>query len=1000
MQEIKSYIKQLVLEGGEMANRTALENLLNIINNSLTTNCNIVQDPRSQNNTSDQIDFIISHENNEIAFIETKKILESNQKKVLDINKIIDGEQINRYKKHKLPIILTNYIDFIFIDGDIVSEKVSIAKVVDYKIKIDKSFIGNYQTVYNFIIQLFNSSPAPITKVSSLANRLALASQKLKLDIAIQLEDETSSIYGVYKEFINLIGDTTLDDFASTYAETIAYGLLMIRLQNEENVSKESLIMYDSLGVIQNLAMAILNCGKDIEYTINNIITIINLIDKMSIQKELEFSVGNDKDPYIYLYEDFLQIYDIEQKQKRGVYYTPLPVVDYIIRSIDYCLKEKLSVRKGLKDSRIKILDFASGTGTFILEAIRLVLKNESLESQKTLIKEHIIPNFYAFEYLMAPYAVAHLKIRNYLYNIIGEQVSPQILLTNTLHNTEFTETPSMLTSLMEEGKTVRRVKDKEKIIAIIGNPPYSGHSANKDIHITNWDGEIKDSYTWGDNKKLDEKNPKWLNDDYVKFIRFAQWKITQVDKGVIGLITNHGFLDNPTFRGMRESLMKSFDEMYFLDLHGNSKKKEKTPTGEKDENIFPIEQGTAILILIKNSDLNKNIYSSDIWGLKEDKFNFLKSHDITNTDWNNIKPVSKIKYLFKEVKMNKKYSLLLKLEDIFKKNSTGLLSKRDHFAIAFSKEEIENRLKDFIDKNLSNEFIADKYKLKDTRDWKLDKSRENAMLMTEEQKQKLIQPIDYRIFDKRWTVHNKIWQEFNVTLSFHMKNRNIALLSTKQYLYSDTCAFISNNLVDINTHVSRGGTSFFPLYLYDSKSFIDEPISNIKESALKEIESFYKKEISDENIFYYIYGVLHHPTYRKDFGDLLRIDFPQIPFVENYDLFLKYSDLGEKLSKCHLLESFADNLVKHNSKGDIKVVKISYSAETESLYYNDTAYFAPVPEYLWDLQIGGYQVLKSWLESRKGRVLSIQESQKFEDIVCALIKAEDIIQNIGVLEL
>ena len=998
MQEIKSYIKQLVLEGGEMANRSALENLLNIINNSLTTNCNIVQDPRSQNNTSDQIDFIISHENNEIAFIETKRVLESNQKKVVDISKRIDGEQINRYKKHKLPIILTNYIDFIFIDGDIISEKVSIAKVVDDKIKTDKSFIENYQTVYNFIIQLFNSSPAPITKVSSLANRLALASQKLKLDIAIQLEDETSSIYGVYKEFINFIGDTNLDDFASTYAETIAYGLLMIRLQNEEHVSKKSLIMYDSLGVIQNLAMAILNCGKDIEYTINNIIDIINLIDKVSIQKELEFSVGNDKDPYIYLYEDFLQIYDIKQKQKRGVYYTPLPVVDYIIRSIDYCLKEKLSVRKGLKDSRIKILDFASGTGTFILEAIRLVLKNENLESQKTLIKEHIIPNFYAFEYLMAPYAVAHLKIRNYLYNIIGEQVSPQILLTNTLHNTEFTETASMLSSLMEEGKTVRRVKDKEKIIAIIGNPPYSGHSANTEIHITNWDGEIKDSYMRCDNDELYEKNPKWLNDDYVKFIRFAQWKISQVDKGVIGLITNHGFLDNPTFRGMRESLMKSFDEMYFLDLHGNSKRKEKTPTGEKDENIFSIQQGTAILILIKNPELKKNIYSGDIWGLKEDKFDFLKNHDITNTDWNNIKPVSKTKYLFKEVKSHKEYELLIKLKDIFNQSAVGAGTYRDHFAIAFTKEEIESRLEDFCNRKLSDEQIADKYKLKDTRDWKLNKSREKAMFMTEEQKQKLIQPVDYRIFDKRWTVYNKIFLEFPRQLVSNMLKKNIAIISAKQQLKNQHCLFITEDLLDLN--LVKGGAYLFPLWVYDSESFIDEPITNIKIEALKEINNFYKKEISDEELFYYIYGVLHHSGYREDFNDTLRIDFPQIPFVENYDLFLKYSDLGEKLSKCHLLESFADNLVKHNSKGDTKVVKISYSAETESIYYNDTAYFSPVAEYLWGLQIGGYQVLKSWLESRKGRVLSIQESQKFEDIISALIKAEDIIQNIGILEL
>jgi len=1004
MNQITEYIKQLTLGGTEMANRTVFENLLKEINNILEVDCDIVQDVRSQNNSNDQIDFIISYGGNEIAFVETKRLLENGKK--FDITKIIDSQQVQKYKKHSLPIILTNYIDFIFINGDIVSEITSIAKIEKDKIKTDKSFEDSYHIIYSWIVELFNSSPAPIGKVSSLASRLALASQKLRTDIFERLQDQSTSIYGTYTEFTNLIGTTSLEDFASSYAETIAYGLLMIRLQTGKEVTKESLLVYKSLGIIQNLAMAIINCDKQIEKTISYITTIVNLIDQEAIQKELAFSVGNDKDPYIYLYEDFLQIYDFEQKKKRGVYYTPLPVVGYIIRSVDWCLREKLTIRKGLKDSRVKILDFAAGTGTFLLEAIRFVLKDEDDNEQKLLIKDHILKNFYAFEYLMAPYAVAHLKIRNYLTSITDDEVLPKILLTNTLHNTDSMHIPSMLTSLMEEGKKAHHIKNKENIIAIIGNPPYSGHSANTDTHITKWDSDIKDSYMMCDNKPLGEKNPKWLNDDYVKFIRFAQWKISQVDKGVVGLITNHGFLDNPTFQGMRQSLMNSFDEMYLLDLHGNSKRKEKTPDGGKDENIFPIQQGVAILILVKNPSLEKKIYSGDLYGMQKEKFNFLENHDITNTEWQDIQPTSVTKYLFKEVKMNKSYPLLLGLKEIFNQSSVGIVTSRDHFAIAFTREEIENRLADFVNPNLSNTYIANKYSLKDTSDFKIDEVRLHFIGKDPKEFAQYIMPINYRTFDTRYILnHSAIIERNRKNIMKHMLKKNIGLITVKSLSSSSfQHVFISNTIIE-SCYISNKTKEInyiFPLYTYN-ELYNNEVTSNIYPEALKQISELYKESIkmeqlSPEQVFYYIYALLHHPSYREDFADLLRIDFPRIPFVEEYSLFLQYSKLGEELTKCHLLENFADHPVKHHSNNNTTVTGANYS--DNKIYYNKDSYFDNIPQSLWNLHIGGYQVLKSWLDSRKTRTLSLEEIQKFEDIVCALIKAEEIVQNIADLEL
>lgn len=1012
MKVIQNYIKKLTLSGSEMANRTAFENMLNDINNALDVNCTIIQDIRSQNNSNDQVDFIISYNNNEIAFVETKRIIENS--KVIDISKLLESTQIEKYKKHNIPILFTNYIDFIFIDRDYTSDAISIARVENNKIKTDKNYEESYNIVYSWIVQLFNSSPAPIGKVSILAQRLALATQLLRTDIHHRLESTAdNSIKGAYTEFQNQIGLTNIKDFASSYAETIAYGLLMIRLSNNKAITKNDLISQKPIGIIQNLSIAILDCDTQIEHTIDIIISIVNLIDADSIQKELAFSVGNDKDPYIYLYEDFLQIYDIEQKKERGVYYTPLPVVDYIIRSVDICLKEKLAIRKGLKDSRIKILDFATGTGTFILEAIRSVLNNEDQETQTQYINEHILKNFYAFEYLMAPYAVAHLKIGNYLSSITGEKAHPQILLTNTLHNSESQQIPTMLRSLQEEGKKANDVKNKEEILAIIGNPPYSGHSANKDTHIKNWDMDIKDSYMKCDDKPLGEQNPKWLNDDYVKFIRFAQWKISQVDKGIIALITNHGFLDNPTFRGMRQSLMRSFDEMYFLDLHGNSKRKEKSPDGSKDENVFPIQQGVAILILLKNPALSKKINVQDVYGLKKDKFAYLDNHDINSTEWKEITPTQDVKYLFKDITKPKNKNFRLGVDDIFNESSVGIVTSKDHFAIAYSKEDLKTRIKDLADKNISNHEFAQKHDLTNMTDTNIKKMRDPFIQSNDlSEFDKCIQIIDYRLFDKRYILYYpSVLERDRKNIMRHMFKPNLGIIVTPQQLYGDTCSFCCQNILDANHTVRRGGSILFPLYLYpdvhkkqrknQADLFIDQDItkvSNIKKEALEQIQNLYQgKEISSEGLFYYIYAILHHPEYRKDFADLLRIDFPEIPFIGDYDTFNKLSKLGEELTKCHLLQRFADHPIKHHGTNQ-QVLEATYN--NQKLYYNKESHFDNVPQSIWNLHIGGYQVLKSWINSRNGRLLTLDEIQKFEDIVCALIKAEDIVKEIADLEL
>ncbi|MGL5254312.1 MAG: type ISP restriction/modification enzyme [Brevinema sp.] len=993
---VARYVSFLKLEGDEMANRTAFENMLKEVNQELRVSCMIIQDTSSDENKSNRIDFIIKNDNAEIAYVETKKIHVSHN----ELEKLLSSDQINRYRKHGHPLLFTNYIDFFLIDGDYISPLTSIARIEGNKIKSTKEQKDTeYGVLLNHLTHLFNSAPAPIVTVSSLARRLVFGTQQLRECIRVELDNVESPIAKAYENFKNLIGNMNKHDFASAYAETIAYGLIMIRLRyNKEKITLDNLLTKATLPIMSDLTFAIRNSEKSIQHTIDTILRLVNLIDCDAIQKELSYKMGNDKDPYIYLYEDFIQAYDPDIRKSRGVYYTPLPVVKYIVQAVDSVLKSKLGIRKGMKDNSVKLLDFAAGTGTFLLEAIRLVLEGESSSAQTQLVNEHILKNFYAFEYLMAPYAVAHLKTAQTLFELTNIYASPQIFLTNTLHNFEPPNySNTILVELEKEGKKAHAVKNNEKILAIIGNPPYKGHSANTDVHV-NWrDQAMGDSYFTYDGKPLDETNSKWLNDDYVKFIRFAQWKINQVDKGVVGLVTNHGFLDNPTFRGMRQSLMNTFDECYFLDLHGNSTRKEKAPDGSKDENVFPIKQGVAILIMIKNKDLPKKVYSGDLYGLQQDKFAWLENNTLESTPWVDIVPEIKSKYLFKHMDKTaemifQKYPFILPLKEIFSKSGVGIVTSRDHFAIAFTKEEIEKRLEDFCNPEISDEEIAYEYQLKDTNDWKLKNSRKSVSLLSEEERIQKIMSIDYRPFDSRWTFYDSSLLERPRTLVKNMLHKNIGLISNSATLKGNSHTFITKNILDF--HIAGSSSYIFPLYLYENSMFPDEPVPNIQPSALKALAEYYGQTPTPEQLLFYIYAVLHHPTYRVDFTDLLRIDFPQVPFTKSWDNFKKLSSLGEELSKAHLLESFGTHQCKHNPDGGLKVEAPRY--ENRRLYYNSASYFDNVPQTVWELEIGGYKVLKEWLASRQGRDITLEESQKMEDIICSLVFAEEIINKIA----
>ena len=513
----------------------------------------------------------------------------------------------------------------------------------------------------------------------------------------------------------------------------------------------------------------------------------------------------------------------------------------------------------------------------------------------------------------------------------------------------------------------------------------------------------------------MDEKNPKWLQDDYVKFIRFAQWKIDQAGEGILGYITNHSYLDNPTFRGMRRSLMKSFNEIYMLDLHGNNLKKEKCPDGSKDQNVFDIRQGVAIAIFIKKRGKRKdcNLYHSDLWGLRDDKYNWLQTNDLQTTKWEKLTPKSEF-YLFipRDETLFERYENSPKITEIFPINSVGIVTSRDDFIIDTDKEALKRRIRMFCDVKIPDELIAEPYKLKDKANWKLKASREK--LRNDKDWENSFVKILYRPFDIRWIFyHDVLVERSRKNVMQHMTlEDNLSLCFMRQVSLEEKYShvFISQHIVDNRTFLSsKGIIQQAPLYIYSDPAQkglftnLEGSIgkkANIDKNLCVRLKEVFNNEIRPEDIFYYMYAVLYSNIYRAKYAEFLRIDFPRIPFTKDYGLFNKMAELGKRLVHLHLLQSpeIDAPLVKSQGKGDNVVEQLKYDAKDQRVYYNPTQYFEGVTGEIWEYQIGGYQVCNKWLKDRKGKRLSAGDIRHYCRICNALQKTIEIQKEIDTI--
>ena len=963
-------------------------------------------------------DIVIKQQDFPIGYIEVKL-----PEDTLDKEKF--KEQFERYRNSLENIIFTNLKNWELWQWNSKGKPVKQKEIIFDYIKPD-----NFDTL-NEILDLFLIYQSyPIKTPKQLAFVLAKKTKLLSTTVEELLEDYEplqKTKDGFEK---TLLPNLTDHDFANLFAETFSYSLFIAAVYHHENFLMREFTLTtavdyipSTIPVLNDMYRLVMNATRLIPELKESVDIIIRQLEYSFLEYIIpKFKISkSEDDPILYFYEPFLKEYDKETRKNRAVYLTPKPVINFIIRSIDHILQTDFKLENGLMNENVKVLDPATGTGAFLIKAIELIkekidkkfgklhLEQEQFNKEVT---EHILENFFAFEFMVASYAIAHFKmnltLKNLGFDLEKNSKRFKIFLANTLDNPE--KEPMSLFGfdfITKESEAAQNVKQNENIIAIFGNPPYKGSSVNpseeliyrkkgekyiydfkpvfdkngcliklnpkskkrnKDgfVKQRNWIGTQIEYYKYADGKKLDERNPKWLQDDYVKFIRFAQNRIDFFKRGVIGYIVNHSFLDNPTFRYMRKSLLDSFDKIYIVNLHGSSNEKETTFDGSKDENVFKIKQGVCIIIMVKLEEPQNEcyIYYKDKFGTKKEKEEFLNRFDLSKFEkigFDELKPNSDMYYFIpRETELEDEYKKFWSVKDIFQLSSIGILTADDPIFI----NKTKNKLKENIEK---------KYNIFD---------------------ENLINIIFYHPFDIRFIYYDlKLIERARYRIMQHMLKENFALNLARQSAVNKwTLVNVSNRITDncflSNRTKERG--NLFPLYLYTEKEdhlFTEEKEVNFTEDFKKYWKSELK-EFSEEDIFYYIYALLYSNNFRKRYNEFLKTDFPRIDFNFIKTREKELINYGKQLVDLHLMKAEILNKQEEwdlSVNGEERTIKYKLKADIykdNKIYLNPNCYIGSVDEDVFNFMIGGYKVLEKFITDHKGDTLEIDELMHYLKVI------------------
>lgn len=952
-----------------------------------------------------------------IGYIEAKYI-------GLDLKATEKSNQLKRYLT--LPnLILTDFLEFRWYAEGKMIKKSCIGALINNKIKVDAN--GIQETILLFG-EFLNYRGKLADTPKELAQHMARLAHFIREEIVTALASTSPgsllSQLSAFRE--SLIPNLNEVKFADMYAQTITYGLFAGRCSDPTNTSfsrlqAAELIPKTNTFLRKTFQHIAVDLDKRVAFWVDELVELLLLSDIDAILKDFGKSI-TVKDPIVHFYETFLAEYDPKLKKSRGVYFTPEPVVSYIVSSINCLLKTRFNKPQGLADNSVFILDPAVGTATFLYTVIREIFESQQKAGQQgywdNYVSQNLLKRIFGFELLMAPYAVAHLKL-GLLLKETGYKFQTDerlgVYLTNTLE--ESFKKPEQLSGfnqyIVEEANAAAEVKKDKSVMVVLGNPPYSISSVNR----SEWINRLIDDYKAG----LDEKKLN-LDDDYIKFIRFAQWRIEQTGYGILGFITNNSYLDGLTHRRMRESLLKSFSNIYILNLHGDSRRGEQSPDNTKDKNVFDIQQGVAIGIFVKEpgDSMETLIHYNDIWGLREKKYRELSEADIDSFSWQQFTPEPPY-FLFiksKSTTEKKEYDNCWSIKHIFTVNNDGIQTKRDNLTIHFTEQELLSTVQDV--KNMDADTLRQKYSLpEDGRDWTVDWAKHDITY-----NQGVSSPIAYRPFDNRYTYYTGKSRGFlgypRAIISDHLVTKRTIALATNRFVKLNhiTHFFVARSLVD--THFLETANSCLnisPLYLCSSNQLnigegrqanlsinFTNTISDIlKLKFMDEGKGDFNETFGAEDIFNYMYAIFYSPTYRIRYAEFLKMEFPRLPLTSDKALFKALADKGDQLVALHLMESpILDaeyQRIGYPVNGSHFVEKVTYTEKTMRVYINKEQYFEGVEPGVWNFEIGGYQVCDKWLKYRKNRPpLNPNDINHFQKMVIALRKTTRLMTEIDTL--
>jgi predicted helicase len=997
------------------------------------------------------------------------------------------GGQFKRYKAGLPNWILTDYLRFDWFVGGEFRKGATLAKLSpDGKLKIEP---GGGLAVEHLLLAMMEPDVATVESAKELARRMAGITHILREMIDNSYKAGSHAVVEWLSQWLESFRETLLPElkegeFADMFAQTLAYGLFAARIQTSKTAVSFSraealLAVPKSNPFLRKVFSELVGADmpKDFDWAVDDLVRLLERADIGKILADFGHETGQN-DPIVHFYETFLAAYDPKLREKRGVYYTPEPVVKYIVKSVDGLLKSHFGKPKGLADEKTLILDPAVGTATFLYFVVEQI--RESMKGQEGAwpgyVRDHLLHRIFGFELLMAPYAVAHLKLGLQLEHLkysFGDTERLGIYLTNTLEEAAKKSEQLMAKAISDEANAAAEIKRERPILVVLGNPPYKGISANSNERLrqvekggTYWVykkgarreqstrvakvakrsqmvkeltfiGELMDTYKWIDGSLIKEQK-SWLNNDYAKFIRFAQWRLEKTGDGILAFITDNSYLDKTSFRAMRWNLMESFSEIFILNLHGRSKPAEAGPNGSGNENVFDIQQGVAILLAVRKPGHkgSATVRYADLWGTREEKYEFLSTRSCVGTDWQVLSPSSPL-YLFEpnvnlgdaakdaESKLAAtEWNGYFPLDDAFRVTTSGFTTARDYFLMSTDRAELKGRIDSLASPELSDEDIretyfkgkgADKYPDGDSRGWKLAKAR--AALRSDTDRPQRIRTALYRPFND-WFVY---WADYMVDwprtdVMKHLDQSNWAILYSRNVEIGRAEHFFCTDKIAGHHSVSVKEVNYIaPLYLYEagdsgnlemfgtkrpniSRRFLDACALRL---GLKQEDEFgLPLGITAEDIFHYMYAVFHAPGYRTRYADLLKRDFPRVPFTADLDLFRDLAKKGCDLVALHLLKAGQLNTLVTGFPvaGTDEVTRVRWVPDKQRVEINDDQYFSDVPAEVWEFTIGGYQVCEKWLKDRKGRVLSNDDIQHWQRVVVALGETRRLMAEIDAL--